>query len=151
MFLAEALKERDYYNDILDFLVELLKNRSVAPKEQLAQYKRDVLVKQIEELENAFKEHQKYSILVNRAKARMIIKLNSEDFSLLDAEQLLISLRNKLAVFIDLLNNADREISSHGGIICLDESRLLEKIKMLRTDIKTIESSIDKVIWSVEI
>jgi hypothetical protein len=151
MLLAEAVKEKEYYRDMIASLTKHLKNYSIAPREQVAQYKRDIVIKQLESLEASFKEYQKYCILIARSESRVVIKLNDEDFSLLDAEQLLISLKNKLAVFIDLLDNASSELNIHGGVMCLDENRLLEKITKLRVDIKTIESSIEKVMWSFEI
>lgn len=151
MFLAEAVKEVVHNEAMIDILVTLIKNRYVVAKPEVAQYARESINKDFEDLEVAFREYQKYSILVSRTKARTVIKLNEGDFSLLDAEKLLMSLKDKLKIFVDFIKSAHDAISGQGGIICLDENRIVERIKTLRADIKTIELSIDKAMWSVEI
>jgi hypothetical protein len=98
VFLAEAIREKDYFSDSISRLQNRIMWLSVASKESDSKLNKELLDNKLEELDKLYKEYQKYSIIVTRAKATIKIKLNEDEFSIADAENLVEVLKYKLCL-----------------------------------------------------
>lgn len=151
MFLAEAVREKDYFSDSINRLQNRIKGLSVALKESDSKLNKELLDNKLEELDKLYKEYQKYSIIVTRAKAAIKIKLNEDEFSIADAENLVEVLKYKLEFFTDLVIKSEGSNLDPSNIVCTDLKKLDKNIEALRKDIRIIESGISKATWSIEI
>jgi len=151
MYLAEAIKEKDFINDSISSLCGRIIELSISTDDADIKLNKELVKNKVKELENLYKEMQKYAVIIARAKVASRIKLNDEDFSIADAENIIESMRGKLEFFEDLLGHLDSNALSPQKYVCVDLEELHTKYKNLRLDIKTIENSIERSLWSIEV
>lgn len=151
MFLAEAIKEKDYIYRSICRIHNRIKWLSVTTNESDFKLNSELINNKLKELEKLYSEYQKYSIIVQRAKATVNIKINDNEFSIVDAEILLEVLKDKLQSFKDLIENAEGSSCDPSNRVCLNLKELDEKTNDLEHDIKTISVSIERSLWSTEI
>lgn len=152
MYLAEAIREKDFVAESIKFLCNRIKELSVSSHESDIKLNQELVKNKVKELENLYKEFQKYSIIISRAKVIATIKLNDEDFSIADAESILESVRDRLGYFEDLLSNINIESNrSSQTNVCVNVEDIYTKIYQLRSDVRTIENSIERVLWATEV
>ena len=151
MFLAEAIKEKDYIKKSIDRLHNRILWLSVTTSESDSKLNSELINNKLEELEKLYKEYQKYSIITQRAKGAVKIKLNDGEFSIADAESLIQVLKNKLECFQSLIEKVEGSNTDPSNIVCLNIKDIDIKTDMLEKDIKTIRLSVDKSLWGFEI
>lgn len=151
MYLAEAIKEKNFISEKVCGLYNRVKDLSVSTDDKDIKLNKQLIETKIGELENLYKEFQKYSIIISRAKVSAVIKLNDDEFSIADAENILESMGVKLNHYEELLSNIQRFRYNSQIFICVDEEFLYERIRNIRSDIKTIENSIARASWTVEV
>jgi hypothetical protein len=151
VFLAEAIREKDYFSDSISRLQNRIMWLAVASKESDSKLNKELLDNKLEELDKLYKEYQKYSIIVTRAKATIKIKLNEDEFSIADAENLVEVLKYKLEFFTGLVKKSEGSDIDPSNIICINFKSVDKNIEALRKDIRIIESGISKATWSIEI
>ena len=152
MFLAEAIKEKVYLNES----IEILRNRilwlSVATNESDSKLNSELIDNKLTELDKLYKEYQQHSIIIQRAKAAIKIKLNDGEFSIADAENLVGVLKDKLLFLVSLTGRAEGSSSKDpSNVVCIEMKDIDKQVAFLRQDVKAIEVAIDKAKWSVEI
>lgn len=151
MYLAEAIREKDYIQEIIDGLCGRIRELSVSSDDADVKLNKELAKNKVKELENLYKEWQKYVIIIARAKAASRIKLNDEDFSIADAENILESMRDKLDFFESIIIHLEVFNLAPQKFICMDLEEVHYRIKNLKSDIKAIENSIDRSLWNIEV
>lgn len=151
MYLAEAIREKEFIDDSISLLGNRIKGLSVSTDINDVKLNKELTKNKVKELENLYKEFQKYSIIVSRAKAITKIKLNDDDFSIADAEHILKTMRTKLGYIERLIEIAETGTFGPPTYICLDTEDLIIRVNQLRSDIKTIENSIERSTWATEV
>jgi predicted nuclease with TOPRIM domain len=139
MLLAELIKEKDYIKESIDNLRNRIVSLSNEGKDSA-----DVIKKHMEELEELYNKHQRFSISIGRTQGHAFIKVNSAKLSISDAIIIKESMLEKLQ---------DIEIILSGSpyTSCIDREGLCDDIENIRLDIKTMEGEIDFGFWNVEV
>jgi len=151
MYLAEAIREKDYIQEVLDGLCDRIRELVVSTDEVDIKLNKELAKNKVKELENLYKEWQKYIIIIARAKVISKIKLNDEDFSIADAENILDSMRDKLSFFESLITHLEEFNLDSQKFICMDLEEVHSKVKHLKSDVRTIENSVDRSLWNIEV
>jgi len=151
MYLAEAIKEKDFIEESINQLWDRIKELSVSTDDGDVKLNKELVKQKVKDLENLYKESQRYSIIVDRAKVVSKIKLNDDEFSIADAENILDSMRDKLDFFNALKYHVEKHNLSSQTFICVDLEDLHSKIKGIMADIRTIENSIERTLWNTEV
>ena len=151
MYLAEAIKEKDFIEESINQLWDRIKELSVSSDDGDVKLNKDRVKQKVKDLENLYKESQRYSIIVDRAKVVSKIKLNDDEISIADAENILDSMRDKLDFFNALKYHVEKFNLNSQTFICIDLEDLHLKIKGIMTDIRTIENSIERTLWNIEV
>jgi hypothetical protein len=151
MYLAEAIREKDYIQEIIDGLCDRIRELSVSADETDVKLNTELAKNKVKELENLYKEWQKYVIIIARAKVASRIKLNDEDFSIADAENILESMRDKLDFLEGLIIHLEAFNLAPQKFVCMDLEDIHSKVKNIKTDIRTIENSVERSLWNIEV
>lgn len=151
MYLAEAIREKDYIQETIDGLCGRIKELSVSTDKMDVELNTELVKNKVKELENLYKEWQKYVIIIARAKVASRIKLNDEDFSIADAENILKSMGDKLDFLEGLIIHLEMFSLDPQKFICISLEDIHYKIKNIKSDIRTIENSIDRSLWNIEV
>ena len=151
MYLAEAIREKDYIQETIDGLCGRIKELSVSTDKTDVKLNTELVKNKVKELENLYKEWQKYVIIIARAKVAARIKLNDEDFSIADAENILESMRDKLDFLEELIVHLEMFSLDPQKFICMSLEDIHSKIKSINADIRTITNSIERSLWNVEV
>jgi len=142
MLLAEAIREKDYIENSIYNLGKHIGNLlSVKDKTEFRSNK-TLIDSRLDELEDLYKRYQQFSVRIQMAKAKAIIKVNDSELNMLDAEALCEVFRSKIGIFTSIINNASMHAMSDGIFDSMEETRL---------DLKTIESEIQFATWKVGI
>lgn len=151
MFLAEAVKEKDYLKESITKLCNRVKWLSITIDVSDAKLNKELVINKLEELDKLYKDYQKYKIIVTRAKAKIVLNLNDDEFSIADAENLVEVLEDKLLFFETLITTVEGSNSGPSNMVCVDLKNIDNDVTLLRSDIRAIEQSIERVLWSTEI
>ena len=151
MYLAEAIKEKVFIHESITDLSSRIKELSVSADDTDVKLNKELVKNKVKELENLYKEWQRYAIIIARAKTVSKIKLNDEDFSIADAEKFLDSMRAKLDFLKNLNNHVDKFSLTPQNFTCVDLEDIHDKIRNLLADIRAVESSIERSLWSIEV
>ena len=151
MYLAEAIREKDFLYDSIDGLCGRIRELSVTADDGDVKLNKELAKNKVKELENLYKEWQKYVIIVARAKVASRIKLNDEDFSIADAENILESMRDKLDFLEGLIIHLEAFNLAPQKFICMSLEDIHSKVKNLKSDIRTIENSVERSSWNIEV
>ena len=151
MYLAEAIREKDYIQEVINGLCGRIRELSVSSDDADVKRNIELTENKVKELENLYKEWQKYVIIIARAKVASRIKLNDENFSIADAENILESMRDKLDFFESIIIHLEMFNLDPQKFICMDLEEIHSKIKNLKSDIKAIENSVDRSLWNIEV
>lgn len=154
MYLAEAIREKDFVIKSIEWLCGRIEELSVSSHDSDVKLNQELIKNKIKELENLYKELQKYSIIISRAKVMAKIKLNDEDFSIADAENILEAMRDRLkqlSVIINSTKNTKLYASDPKIFVCINLEDIYLKVFQLRSDIRAIEVSIERALWSMEV
>jgi len=147
MLLAEAVLEKDYIEESIEKINSYIHNLLVVIDNLDTKPNKSLIEQKLEELEDLYKKHQQFSIMLNRAKSQAKLKINNMELTLRDAETIKESMERKLSNFEDLLHRASKAMSDSKAV-CI-ETELT--IKEIRLDIKTIDMKIQHVMWNTEI
>jgi hypothetical protein len=151
MYLAEAIKEKDFIEESINQLCDRIKELSVSTDDADVKLNKEFVKNKVKELENLYKESQRYSIIVDRAKVVSKIKLNDDEFSIADAENILESMRDKLDFFNVIKYHIEKYNLISQTFVCIDLEEIHAKIKGIMSDIRTIENSIERTLWNTEV
>lgn len=151
MYLAEAIREKDFIITSIDDLCDRIRELSVSTDETDVKLNTELAKNKVKELENLYKEGQKYAVIIARAKVASRIKLNDEDFSIADAENILELMRDKLDFLEGLRVLLEGSNLNPQKSICMDLEDLHNRIRNIRSDIRTIENSIERSLWTIEV
>lgn len=142
MLLSDAVRERDYLKSLLDDLANHLAVLNV--NNEL-----DVAKERTIEFNDLYQKYQQFSVTVQRATSKSVIKVNGKELSVADA----IVIRD---ILIEKGNHFKRiqEYAINKGIdklklIGLDE--IYKETEKIRLDIKTLNSEIEYALWNIEV
>lgn len=151
MLLAELIKEKDYIeesiNHVRDYISDTL---SVCDRTEF-KINKSLIDSKIEELRDLCTKHQQFSVTVERAKAKSVIKVNDTELSLLDAIAIKNSMVTKLEALRNISTSAIWENAKGDVLLCVDMDDLFKEISDVRSDINALESKIDHSTWNVEV
>lgn len=151
MLLAELIKEKDYIeesiNHVRDYISDTL---SVCDRTEF-KINKSLIDSKIEELRDLCTKHQQFSVTVERAKAKSVIKVNDTELSLLDAIAIKNSMVTKLEALRNISTSAIWENAKGDVLLCVDMDDLFKEINDVRSDINALESKIDHSTWNVEV
>ena len=151
MLLAELIKEKDYIeesiNHVRDYISETL---SVYDRTEF-KINKSLIDSKIEELRDLCTKYQQFSVTVERAKAKSVIKVNDSEISLLDATAIKNSMVTKLDALHRISAAAIMANAEGDVLLCVDIDALLEEMKEIRSDINALDSKIDHATWNVEV
>ena len=151
MYLAEAIKEKDLVSKRMNWLYSRIKDLSISTDDTDIKLNQKLAETKVKDLENLYKEFQKYSIVISRAKVIAKIKLNDEEFSIADAENILEAMRVKLSYYEELVDHIRKFSSDPQTFLCMDLEMVHDKINSTISDIKSIEISIERALWIIEV
>lgn len=151
MYLAEAIKEKEFIEHSIIGLCERIKYLSVVTDETVVKLNIELVKNKVKELENLYKELQKYTIIIDRVKSKSVVVLNNENFSIADAENILKTMGDRLRFLESLVSHSSICNLSSKQYVCVDESDVDSKINSLRDDIRTIELSVNRSLWNIEV
>jgi len=151
MYLAEAIKEKEFISESIIIERNRIVNLSVSTDVSDIKLNKELIKSKIKDLENLYKDFQKYSIIISRAKVLAKINLNDEEFSIADAENILEAVRAKLNYFERLISEVDIVNLDPQTFNCIDLDELYTKINNIRADIRTISNNIERSLWSIEV
>jgi len=144
MLLSEAIKEKDYIEESIVNLREYIESTLLVEDKTEFKMNKTLIDGRIQELKDACRKYQQFSVTIQRAKADAIIKVNDTELSVLDAEVIKGSMEKKLESFESLLGTA---IDNN----CANTEELFNKVEAMRADIKILGSEIDYATWHVEV
>jgi len=151
MYLAEAIKEKEFIEHSIDSLCDRINDLSMVTDETVVKLNIELVKNKVKELENLYKELQKYTIIIGRVKSKSVIVLNDENFSIADADNILKTMGSKLEFLEELLSSLKNNSFLPKLYICIDINDVEEKIKRLREDVKIIDLSIEQSLWQIEV
>jgi len=143
MFLAEAIKEKDYIDESIRNLQHHITIMSTIVDE-------DTVNGYMKELDELYNRYQKFSISIERSKNSAFIKLNDTKVSLSDAFVIKESMEYKLKVYENIISDVLIYAKESGEESCLDLDYLFGETEKIRLDIKTIGGEIDYALWRIE-
>jgi hypothetical protein len=146
MYLAEAIKERDYLKKSIDFLTKFVGNVLVSSDRSSYRSVKSLIDSKREELNELYTRYQQLDVAIARVKAKTIIKVNDTELSIMDActiRDIMKDKEQKLESVFNMVVQNDFEV--------LELSGLLDDVKDLGLDIKSIESKIEYAQWYTEV
>jgi hypothetical protein len=146
MYLAEAIKERDYLKKSIDFLTKFVGNVLVSSDRSSYRSVKSLIDSKREELNELYTRYQQLDVAIARVKAKTIIKVNDTELSIMDActiRDIMKDKEQKLGSVFNMIIQNDFEV--------LELSGLLDDIEDLGLDIKSIESKIEYAQWYTEV
>lgn len=142
MLLSDAVRERDYLKSLLDDLSNHIAVLNVDNE-------LDVAKERTVEFNDLYQKYQQFSVTVQRATSKAVIKVNGKELSVADA----IVIRD---ILIEKINHFKRiqEYAINKGIdklkmINLDD--IYKETEKIRLDIKTLNSEIEYALWNIEV
>ncbi len=151
MLLAELIKEKDYIEESINHVREYIASTLSVYDTTEFKLNKSLIDSKIEELQDLCTKHQQFSVTVERAKAKSVIKVNDTEISLLDAISIKDSMVRKLDALHYISSAAVMENARGDVLLCVDIDVLFEKMQEIRSDINALESKIDCAIWNVEV
>jgi len=151
MYLAEAIKEKDFIEKSIIQLCDRIMDLSVTTDDVDVKLNRELVKQKVKDLDELYKKSQRYSIIIDRAKVVSKIKLNEDEFSIADAENILESMRSKLYFFNSIKQYIEKYNLDSGAFVCIDFEDLYVKIEGIMSDIRAIENSIERTLWNIEV
>ncbi len=149
MFLAEAIKEKDFIENEICSLRDHIVNISVdADKTDLRSLNASIK-RRFDELSALYKKYQQFSVSVDRAKANAFIELqsaNNAKLSLSDAFILKDCLLHKLSSLKHIY-----DISSTLDHPTVDLEHVYAEMVSVKLDIKAIDREVDYAVWATEV
>ncbi len=149
MLLAEAITEKDYIEtSILNLRQQIMDTLLVKDKTEF-KVQKTLIDGGMQELKDMYSKYQQFSVTIQRAKAKAVIKVNDMELSILDAEAIKQAMQLKLHNTEILLDGATMSVDDY--VVCLDVDELFKDRENIRLDIKTLESEINYAKWNVEV
>jgi len=149
MLLAEVLIERDYVNESIRNLSNIIENLLIVYDESNKEINKKRLKELFKKLEDLYKKCQQLDIVINRAQAFATITINETEVSLKDAMIIRDVMGNRLKCFVNFLDIVIRKKSDK--VINDDIDNIVEIIDTLKIDIKTLNTKIQGKIWNIEV
>lgn len=149
MLLSEAIIEKDYIEtSILNLRQQIMDTLLVKDKTEF-KIQKTLIDGMLEELKDMYLKYQQFSVTIQRAKAKAVIKVNDMELSILDAEAIKQAMQLKLYNTGVLLGGSTSV--DDGYVVCLDVDELFKDRENIRLDIKTLDSQINYAKWHVEV
>lgn len=154
MLLSEAIKEKAYLEEAianyLEQFIFLVGTRSDSVKTRSVQ--ESLLKEKKAALNELYQKCQKFAVAIERSRAKVIIKVNDMELSLIDAITLRDALRKKyndLRISKDEITAAQR---SQTGVDAYESvNDLYSEMEKLLLNIKTLDFEIEYASWSSEV
>lgn len=143
MLLAEAIIEKEYIEESIGGVNKYIYNLLKTDKAKLDGY---IVEKKLKELNNLYREYQRFAISIGRAESQAMIKINDMELSLRDCRIMEDAMYEKLGDFEDILKN-----SQNNGMGDILYGNIVGDIEEIRLDIKTIDTKIQYALWNIEI
>jgi len=144
MLLAEALIEKEYIEESIGRVNEYIYN--LLKYTDRAKLSKDIIEKEFEELNNLYREYQRFAISIGRSESQAMIKINDMKLSLGDCRIMEDAMYEKLSDLESILEGSQN--SGPGDIVC---SSIITAIEEIRLDIKTIDVKIQYALWNTEV
>lgn len=144
MLLAEAIIEKEYIEESIDKVNEYICNLLNGPSNVGSG--RSIIEKKLKELDNLYREYQRFTISIGRAESQAMIKINDTELSLRDSRIMEDAMYEKLSDFEDILEKSQNK--GVGDILYDDITAAIEEI---RIDIKTIDTKIQYALWNIKV
>jgi len=151
MFLAQAIKEKDYIKESIKSVKDYIKNCMAVRDKTEFKVNKTLIEGHLEDLKELYKKYQQFSVTIERAKAKSSIKVNDTQLTLLDAVSVRDAMYFKLRSFEDLMLRASSINAHNEGILCVDIDELFKEIENIKVDIKTLESEMEYAYWHIEV
>lgn len=142
MLLADAVREKDYLKFLLEDLVKhiaILKVNGAL----------EVVNDRLAEFSDLYQKYQQFSITVQRATSKAIIKVKDRELSVADAIVIRNILVEKDKHFKYIQGYIVRNGDDKSKLIDLDE--IYKEMETIRLDIKTLNSEIEYAFWNIEV
>jgi hypothetical protein len=154
LLLAEAIKEKVYLEEAIANYMEqfmfLVGTRSDSVK--IRNNQESLLKEKKAALNDLYQKCQKFAVAIERSRAKVIIKVNDMELSLIDAITLRDALRKK---YDDLRILKDRITAAQGSQTNADiydsVNDLYSEMEKILLNVKTLEFEIDYASWSNEV
>lgn len=149
MLLGEAVLDKEYYSELLDDCYKHILDLVVTYDTADVKSNRSLLLSRLEELEDAYNDYQRFSILVGRAESSAPIQINNKVVTVRDARILKTTMEKRLGIYTGILEY----VRSHSDQFfeCMDIEELVAKIQAIKSDIKTMDSKIQEGLWRSEL
>ncbi len=144
MLLSEAIIEKEYIEESIDKVNEYVYN--LLNSSSNIGSGRSIIEKKLKELDNLYREYQRFAISVGRAESQAMIKINDTELSLRDSRIMEDAMYEKLSDFEDILEKSQNK--GIGDILYDDITAAIEEI---RIDIKTIDTKIQYALWNIKV
>jgi len=151
MLLAELIKEKDYIEESINHVQEYISSTLSVYDRTEFKINKSLIDSKIEELRDLCAKHQQFSVTVERAKAKSVIKVNDTEINLLDAVSIKKSMVNKLEALRNISTAAIRANAEGDLLLCVDIDELFKEMSEVRSDINALESKITHATWNVEV
>lgn len=142
MLLADAVREKDYLKSMLD---DLANHISILKANSELEIVNDRLV----EFSDIYQKYQQFSITVQRATSKAIIKVKDRELSVADAIVIRNILVEKGKHFKYIQEYTVRNGVDKSKLVDLDE--IYKEMEKVYLDIKTLNSEIEYAFWNVEV
>jgi uncharacterized protein YqgV (UPF0045/DUF77 family) len=151
MFLAEAIREKDYIKESIKSLKDYITNLMTVKDKTEFKTNKTLIEGRLGELKELCKKYQQFSVTIERAKAKTSIKVNDTELSLVDAVTIKDAIQFKLYNFESLLLRASYKNVHCEDVLCVDMDWLFREIEGIKIYIKTLESEIEYAYWNTEV
>jgi hypothetical protein len=150
LLLSEAIKEKVYLEEAIANYIEQFRFLVVTKGDSIKA--RNILEGKKSTLNELYQKCQKFAVAIERSRAKVIIKVNDMDLSLIDAITLRDALRKK---YNDLRLLKDEVMAAQCGQTGIDVyesvNELYSEMEKLLLNIKTLEFEIEYASWGNEV
>jgi len=146
MYLADAIRERDYLKKSIDVLTRFISLVLVSSDKSSYRSLKSLIDSKREELDELYMRYQQLEVAIARVKAKTIIKVNDTELSILDA-----------SVILDIMKSKELKLKNIFDVAIQDNFEnwefydLLGELEDIRSDIKSMESKIEYAQWYTEV
>jgi hypothetical protein len=137
MLLAEAVAEKEYLKKSIKSLVDAMSQTIMSDDKP-----KNALSKNLKKLDELYKKYQQFEITTNRAMFEVTIQISDMELSLAESSGLKEAMLSKLADYGRLMQYACDSV---------DIEPVNDRIEEIRRDIKTLDTAINRAMWSTEI
>lgn len=146
MYLADAIRERDYLKKSIDVLTRFISTWLVSSDRSSYRSVKSLIDGKREELDELYTRYQQLEVAIVRVKAKTIIKVNDTELSVLDACAILDIMKSKELKIREMF-----DLTIQSGFENLEFYDLMGELSDIRSDIKSMESKIEYAQWYTEV